>query len=137
MSARASLPGILIGTLLCALLALSSPIHAAGLGPIVIHSALGQPVNGEIEITTLGPKEFESLNVRVASPELYKERGIAYSGLVRNIRLVPTKRENGTAFLKVSTVGPINEPLVELLVDFAWPGGRLVQKYSIALDPAR
>jgi pilus assembly protein FimV len=110
---------------------------AAGLGPIATQSALGQPLNAEIEITALGPKEFESLTARVASPELYKERGITYNGLVRNIRLTPTKRENGTAFLKVSTIAPMNEPLLDLLVDFAWPGGRLVQKYALALDPPR
>jgi pilus assembly protein FimV len=133
MSARAFLPCILLATLLAA----SAPLHAAGLGPIVVHSGLGQPLNAEVEITTLGPKEFESLTVRVASPDLYKERGIAYAGLVRNIRITPTKRENGTAFLKIVTMGPLNEPLVELLVDFAWPGGRLVQKYSLALDPPR
>lgn len=125
------------GFLFCALLTVSASLHAAGLGPIVIHSALGQPLNAEIEITTLGPKEFESLKVSVATPDLYKERGITYQGLVRNIRLVPTKRENGSAYLKATTVGPLNEPLVDLLVDFAWPGGRLVQKYSLALDPPR
>lgn len=125
------------GFLFCALLTSSASLHAAGLGPIVIHSSLGQPLDAAIEITSLGPKEFESLNVRVASPELYKERGITYQSLVRNIRLVPTRRENGSAFLKVTTVGPLNEPLVDLLVDFAWPGGRLVQKYSLALDPPR
>lgn len=125
------------GLLLCFLLATSASLNAAGLGPILIHSGLGQPLNAEIEITTLGPKEFESLKVSVATPELYKERGITYQSLVRNIRLVPTKRENGSAFMKVTTVGPLNEPLVDLLVDFAWPGGRLVQKYSLALDPPR
>lgn len=125
------------GFLFCTLMAASASLHAAGLGPIVVHSALGQPLNAEIEITTLGPKEFESLRVSVATPELYKERGIAYQGLVRNIRLVPTKRENGSAYLKATTVAPLNEPLVDLLVDFAWPGGRLVQKYSLALDSPR
>lgn len=123
--------------LLSVLMIVSISLHAAGLGPIVIHSGLGQPLNAEVEITTLGPKEFESLKVSVATPELYKERGITYQSLVRNVRLVPTKRENGSAFLKVTTVGPLNEPLVDLLVDFAWPGGRLVQKYSLALDPPR
>ncbi|MBL8518618.1 MAG: hypothetical protein JNM76_16765 [Betaproteobacteria bacterium] len=113
------------------------PASAAGLGPIVTHSALGQPLSAEIEITSLGPKEFESLTARIASPDLYKERGIAYHGLVRNIRLAPTRRENGSAFLKVSTVAPMNEPLVDLLVEFTWPGGRLVQKYALALDPPR
>lgn len=125
------------GLLCFMLMAATASLHAAGLGPILVHSSLGQPLNAEIEITTLGPKEFESLKVSVATPELYKERGITYQSLVRNIRLVPTKRENGSAFMKVTTVGPLNEPLVDLLVDFAWPGGRLVQKYSLALDPPR
>ena len=115
----------------------SAAAHAAGLGQIVIHSSLGQPLNGEIEITALGPKEFESLTVRVASVDLYRERGINYNSLARSIRLVPTKRPDGTAFLKVTSAGAFNEPSLDMLVDFAWPGGRLVQKYPLALDPAR
>ncbi len=111
--------------------------HAAGLGQLIVHSTLGQPLNGEIEITALGPKEFESLTVRVASVELYKERGIQYNSLARSIRLVPTTRPDGTAFLKVTSSGAFNEPSLDMLVDFAWPGGRLVQKYPLALDPAR
>lgn len=119
------------------MIAASASAHAAGLGQLIVHSSLGQPLKGEIEITALGPKEFESLTVRVASVELYRERGIHYHSLARSIRLVPTRRPDGTAFIKVTSAGSFNEPSLDMLVDFAWPGGRLVQKYPLALDPAR
>lgn len=123
--------------LLTALTLTALPATAAGLGKMTIHSALGQPLNAEIEITALQPKEFESLTMRVASAELYQERGATHHSLVRQIRLTPVKRDDGTAFMRVTSHSPVNEPSVDILIEFTWPNGRLVQKFPVLLDPAR
>jgi len=39
--------------------------------------------------------------------------------------------------LKLSSNAPIAEPAINLLVEFSWRGGRVVQKYSILLDPPK
>ena len=111
--------------------------HAAGLAPLQVTSFLGQPLVAEAEITSLQPKEFESIIVRMAQEESFKAAKVNYSPLVRQVRIEPLKRADGTAVLRFTTVRAVNEPSLELLVDFNWPNGRLLQKYSILLDPAR
>lgn len=124
---------------LACLIAFAFPLTlgAAGLGAIEVRSALGQPLVAEAPITSLQPKEFESLIVRMATSEEFKAAGIPYVSVIRNVRIEPATRANGQPVLRFTTVSAVNEPSLEMLVDFRWPNGRLLQKYSILLDPAR
>jgi len=36
--------------------------------------------------------------------------------------------------LKLTSIVPINEPSLDLLVEFSWGNGRVTQKYSVLLD---
>ena len=110
---------------------------AAGLAGINVQSALGQPLAAEIEIVALKPKEFEALQARIASPEAYKAANLVYVPVLTQLRVVPERREGGGAFLRLTSSAPVNEPSLNVLVEFTWPNGRLVQKYSILLDPAK
>ena len=112
---------------------------AAGLAPINVNSALGQPFSAEIEITGLPSEEFEFelAKGRVASPEAYQDAGLVYPPLVRQLRVSTERRADGKPILKVVSSAPINEPALNLLLEFNWRGGRLTQKYSILLDPPK
>jgi pilus assembly protein FimV len=112
---------------------------AAGLAPIKVNSALGQPFSAEIEITGLPADdfEFELAKGSLASPEAYQEARLVYPPLLRQLRVSTERRADGKPFLKVVSNAPINEPALNLLVEFNWRGGRLVQKYSILLDPPK
>lgn len=120
-------------------LALPIVVGAAGLSGIKVSSALGQPFSAEIDITGLPAEEFEFelAKGRLASPEAYEEARIAYLPLLRQLQISTERRANGTPFLKVVSSSPINEPALNLLVEFNWRGGRLLQKYSILLDPPK
>jgi pilus assembly protein FimV len=112
---------------------------AAGLAPINVTSALGQPFSAEIEITGLPSEEFEFelAKGRVASPEAYQDARLVYPPLVRQLRISTERRADGKPVLKVVSSAPINEPALNLLVEFNWRSGRLIQKYSILLDPPK
>ncbi|MDX2217843.1 MAG: FimV/HubP family polar landmark protein [Burkholderiales bacterium] len=125
----------IVGGVLLVSAAWSGALHAAGLGKLSVTSALGQPLQAEIELVSLQPGEFESLNARVASPDAYREARIEYSSALRQIRFTPERRANGTPILKVTTVGPINEPFLDVLVELTWPAGKLLREYPILLDP--
>ena len=111
--------------------------HAAGLGALTIQSALGQPLLAEIEVIGMQPDEFARVLARVASPEQYQAATLAYQPLLRQLRVAVERRKDGKAILKITSVAPINEPTLELLVDFNWRGGSLLQKYSLLLDPPK
>jgi pilus assembly protein FimV len=121
-----------------ALLALflgASVANAAGLGKLTVNSGLGQILNAEIDLVSLQPGELDSLSARVATPEQFRDARIEYSSSLRLLRFAVDKRLNGQPYLKVTSVAPINEPFVDLLIDVTWPAGRIQREYPILLDP--
>jgi pilus assembly protein FimV len=51
------------------------------------------------------------------------------------LRFSVEKRATGQPYLKVSSVAPINEPFVDVLIEVTWPAGRIQREYPILLDP--
>ena len=115
-------------------LAGSIAAHAAGLGKLTVLSALGRPLNAEIEIVALQPGEAEGLAARLASPEAFKEAGIEFNAALLGLRL-SVERRGGRAFLKLTSAQSVNEPFLEMLVELQWSTGRLVREYTFLLDP--
>lgn len=111
--------------------------HAAGLGALTVQSSLGQPLSAEIEVISLPPEEFARALARVASPEEYATAKLQFTPLHRQVRVATAHRKDGKTVLRVTSFTPINEPTLDLLVDFNWRGGRLLQKYSLLLDPQK
>jgi len=123
------------GAALALLVSAAISAHAAGLGKLTVNSALGQPLNAEIELLSLQPGEADNLSARVASTDAFREARIEYSGALRMLRFSVEKNASGRAYLKVTSVGPINEPFVDVLIEMSWPSGRIQREYPILLDP--
>ena len=126
--------GMLAWAALC-FVPVSFPVWAAGLGKLSVSSSLGQPLVAEIDLVSLQPGEFESLTARVASPDSYRDAKIEYGSALRLLRFTVDKRPNGQPILKISSIAPVNEPFVDVLVELNWPSGRLLREYPILLDP--
>lgn len=116
------------------LLSLPLLAHAAGLGQLKVLSGLGQPLNAEVEIVSLRPGEDDSLNARLANAEAFRQAGVEFNPILLGVRLNIVRRE-GKPLLQLSTVQPINEPFLEILVELQWATGRLVREYTFLLDP--
>ncbi len=113
----------------------SLAVNAAGLGKLTVNSALGQVLDAEIDLVSLGAGEAEVMNARIAPPESYRDARIEYSPMLRLLRFSVDKRSNGQSYLKITSVGPINEPFLDALVEVSWPAGKLQREYPILLDP--
>src|SRR5262245_62994649 len=107
-----------------AALALPFVAQAAGLGKLTLISALGQPLNAEIEIVSLQPGE-EDLSARIASQQAFQQAGIEPSAILSDVRFT-IERRGSALYLRMRSTQPINEPFLELLVELTWPTGRLV-----------
>jgi pilus assembly protein FimV len=116
-----------------AALALPLAVQAAGLGKITLLSALGQPLNAEIEIVSLQPGE-EDLSARLATQQAFTQAGIDANPILSDVRFT-IERRGSTPILRLRSSQPINEPFLELLVELTWPTGRLVREYTFLLDP--
>src|SRR4051812_33112406 len=117
------------------LLGMSSLANAAGLGKLTVNSALGQQLNAEIDLVSLQPGELDNLSARVATPEAFRDARIEYGPSLRLMRFSIEKRQNGASYLKVTSIGPINEPFVDVLIEVSWAQGRVLREYPILLDP--
>jgi len=116
------------------LLAMPFAAHSAGLGRLSVLSSLGQALNAEIEIVSLQAGEEEGLAAKLATTEAFTQAGIDLNPSLIGIRFAVEKR-GSRAVLRLTTVQPINEPFLEMLVELQWNTGRLVREYTFLLDP--
>lgn len=111
-----------------------STANAAGLGKIVVFSALGQPLRAEIEVAA-SREELADMKAQLASPEVFKQAGLDYATTLMGINFSIDKRSNGKAVIKLNSDRPINDPFIDLLLELNWATGRLVREYTFLLDP--
>lgn len=108
--------------------------EAAGLGKLTVYSGLGQPLRAELEIGA-NREELGGMTARLAPVDAFKQAGVDYASVLRELRFSVEKRANGQSVVKVTSVKPVNEPFLDLLVELNWPSGRLVREYTFLLDP--
>lgn len=109
--------------------------ESAGLGRLDVLSGLGQPFRGEIELVSVQPNEVEALKVKLAAPEAYASAQLAYPSPSLGLRMALNKRGDGKMVVQISSVGAIDEPVFNLLVDLGWPGGHVQREYTALIDP--
>ena len=124
----------LIRFLVVACLVLPVVSYAAGLGRLTVQSGLGEPLRAEVEITSLQRSEADSLTARLGSPEAFRAAGIEYSPTLVSLRVVLDRRD-GRPFLRLTSVRPIDDPFLDLIIELQWATGRLVREYTFLLDP--
>ncbi|HBG20375.1 MAG TPA: fimbrial protein FimV, partial [Desulfobulbaceae bacterium] len=108
---------------------------ALSLGRITVQSALGEPLNAEIDIPDINAEEAASLKVQVASPANFKSAGLDYSPVLTGLRMVLQKRPDGRSYLRLSSDRLVQEPFVDLILDAGWQSGRVVRNYTMLFDP--
>jgi len=107
---------------------------AAGLGRLVVLSAMGEPFRAEIDLLSY-QDEWAALQPRVASPDRYQLADFRYSPALSGAQLQVRHHPNGRNYIEVSTTRPVNEPYVYLLIELDWNGARVTRAYTALLDP--
>jgi pilus assembly protein FimV len=127
-------PRILASAVCIALASLSATADAAGLGRLSVQSGLGQPLRAEVEVTSLSRDEAQSLTARLAQPDAFRQAGLEFNPALSGLRFAIEPRGPRT-FVRISSVQPINEPFVDLLLELNWATGKFVREYTFLLDP--
>nr|WP_275672691.1 FimV/HubP family polar landmark protein [Thermomonas flagellata] len=108
---------------------------ALGLGQIQVKSQRNQPLLAEIPIISVTPGELEALQARLASPETFRRVGLAPpSGAAADLQFSLGQDGRGRPVIRVTTLQPLEQPLLNFLIEVEWGQGRLVREYSVALD---
>ncbi|HYC45742.1 MAG TPA: FimV/HubP family polar landmark protein, partial [Burkholderiales bacterium] len=106
---------------------------AAGLGRLTVISALGQPLNAEVEL--LSVQKNETITGRLSTPEVYQQANVPYNNALVGTRVSLERRANGQSYLKITSPRAITEPFLELLIEINSEHGRVVRQYTTLLDP--
>lgn len=117
---------------------LTAPAWALGLGQIEVKSRGGQPLLAEIPIISTDPQELYGLQAQLASPDTYSRIGLPFSQqLASELRFDLVVDEEGKPRIRITSQQPVQEPVVQFLVQVDWGQGRLVREYSALVDTPR
>lgn len=114
--------------------AVSLHSNAAGLGRLDVKSVLGEPLRAEVSVLAK-PGEVRSLKVRLASREAYQTAGLVHSAIVSQLAVTLSKDDGEQPVVRITSAGPINEPVVDLLLELTWSSGRVTREYTAFIDP--
>jgi len=129
---RSRLATLLAGLLLALL---SWPVFALGLGQVEVRSRAGEPLLAEIPIISTDPSELEHLQARLASPDTFRRIGLEPpTGLVSDLRFSIALDPRGRPVVRITTEVPVQQPVLNFLVEVEWGQGRLVREYSALVD---
>jgi pilus assembly protein FimV len=110
--------------------------HALALGRVNVLSALGEPLRAEIEVPDINAEEAATLKTNVASGDAFRAAGLEFNPALSNLQISLQRRPNGSAYLRLSSDKPINEPFVDLILETSWSTGRVVRDYTMLFDPS-
>ena len=106
-----------------------------GLGKLKVNSALNEPLNGDIEFSSISEKELKGLEVGLAARADFIAAGAERVPIVSQIKFTVAKRLDGRYFVQLHTDEPFPEPFLHILVRVSWVGGQLVREYTALIDP--
>jgi pilus assembly protein FimV len=108
---------------------------AAGLGRLTVQSALGQPLRAEVEVTSVARDEAATLAVRLASQSAFRQANLEFNPALAQLRFDLDKRADGNFVVRISSLNPVNEPYLDVLLELTWATGRVLREYTVLLDP--
>ncbi|HEX8884133.1 MAG TPA: FimV/HubP family polar landmark protein [Noviherbaspirillum sp.] len=112
----------------------SAGAGAAGLGQLTVLSALGQPLQAEIELTSVSKEEAGNISVRLAPAAAFRQANIEFNPSLANLRFAVEQRGNRQV-VRITSSQPMNEPFVDVLLEVSSNGTRLLREYVVLLDP--
>lgn len=117
------------------LLALPQYAWGLGLGSIELRSALNQPLDAEIPLTSATDEDLASLRVEVAALEVFQRQGLDRPAFLNSLQFAVIRRPDGTPALRVTSTQAAREPFLTFLVEARWARGRVLREYTVLLDP--
>lgn len=117
------------------ILMLPAAIYAAGLGKLTLNSALGQPLNAEIDIVSTSSDEVPTLKASIATREAFAQAGISYESVLSTVKVSVESRINGNPYVKLTSPQAVNDPFLMVLIELSWSSGKILREYTVLLDP--
>lgn len=108
--------------------------HAAELGEAIARSFIGQPLVADIELTALAPDEIGRLQVRLATPDVYRGANIVMNPALQSLTVTEVRRDQ-RQYLRVSTARRIDAQYVHLFLELSAGERSMVRAATVWLTP--
>jgi len=112
----------------------SMQVQALGLGEIDVSSDLNQRFVATIPLTEISAEDLETVSVSVAPNESFDRAGIERADYLSSLSF-EIKNDRGRPRVVVTSNQIAREPVLDLLVQARWSGGKIQRDYTILLDP--
>jgi pilus assembly protein FimV len=113
----------------------SSNVYALGLGAIDMQSALNQPMNAVIDLTSASGADLSEIKISIASQEAHDRTGLSKTRILSDFQFTIEQDAQGNAFVRITSFDAVHEPFLEFLLELQWPNGRLLREYTVLVDP--
>lgn len=131
---RRTLAQVTVWGAIAAGLAHTLSAQALGLGEINVESQLNQRFSAVIPLSEIDSEDLETVTVSVAPAEAYERAGIERADYLDSLEFT-VRNDRGQPRVVVSSSQIAREPVVTLLVQARWAGGRILREYTVLLDP--
>ncbi len=105
------------------------------LGYIKLNSYINQPLSAQIGVLPDQAGELGEVRIGLASEDEYEKAGIERRTPPGLIRFTLVMGKDGIPAIEVTSRDPIKEPLLDFILEVAWPQGHLMREYTVFLDP--
>ena len=120
-------------TFFCAFYSLTS--FALGTGRLVLDSALNEKFSAEIALVNTRGLTLDELQVNLATQDDFDRLGVKRSDPLLDLQFDIHPRDERDFYIKVSSSLPVQEPLLNFILEVRWPHGRIVREYGVLLSP--
>lgn len=107
---------------------------AMELGKLSIYSALGEPLNAEIDLLATSSEDLVNLSASLASEEQYKAQGINKTVIQQNIKVNVVQKPSGVV-VQLTSTEVVEDPFLDLMVQVLGSNDQLSREYTLLLDP--
>ena len=126
----------LLATVLMALLFISTPLYALGLGTLTLNSHLNEKLDATVPLLLSGSETMKKVNVQLASPAEYRQMGLPWNGFLKLVRVEIHNRMSGAPYVKLVSPLLVDAPLLSLVLKATKEGrGTYFRHYQVFLDP--
>ncbi|MGD9591103.1 MAG: FimV family protein [Candidatus Berkiella sp.] len=120
----------------CLLFATPTTSFALGMGEIKIKSHLNEPLLATIPLEDAKGIELGDILTSLADTKDYAKAGLEPANWLYQIQFTVKQEKQGIVIL-LSTPQPIQDPFADLLIQVAWPSGKILKEFTLLLDPPK
>ena len=112
---------------------LAGKVQAVELGELTVRSFIGQPLVADIELTALAADEAAGLQVRLASPDVYRGANIGMNPVLASLHLSVVRRDQ-LQFLHITSLQAVDANYIHLFLTLNEGGRRVVRGATLWLS---